>query len=44
MLYDLLNKYEFLFDRTIGTWIKKPVDIELYPVEKTYHAKPYPVP
>ena len=29
MLCDVLNKYEFLFDGTLGTWKTKPVDIEL---------------
>ena len=43
MLHDVLTKYEFLFGRTLGTWKTKPVDIELHPGEKSYHAKPYPV-
>ena len=29
MLRDVLKKYEFLFNGTIGTWKTKPVDIEL---------------
>ena len=44
MLRDVLNKYEFLFDGTIGTWKMRPVDIELQPEEKPYHYKPCPVP
>ena len=44
MLRDVLNKYEFLFGGTLGTCATKTVDIELQPGEKTYHAKPYPVP
>ena len=44
MLYDILTKYEFLFDRTQGTWKTKPVDIEPQPGAKPYHVKSYPVP
>ena len=44
MLRDVLTKYEFLFDGTIGNWKKKPVDIEIKLGEKPDHAKPYPVP
>ena len=40
MLHDLLTKYELLFDGTPGTWEMKPVDIELKPGAKPYHAKP----
>ena len=43
MLYDVLTKWEFLFDRTLGTW-KKIVDKELQPGSKPCHSKPYPVP
>ena len=44
MMYNLLTKYEFLFNVTIGNWKTKPVDIELHPGSKPYHPKPYPVP
>ena len=44
MLRDVLNKYELLFNGTLGTWKTRPVDINLQPGAKTYHAKPYPVP
>ena len=44
MLYNVLTKYEYLFNRTIGIWKTKPVDIELHPGAKPYHSKPYPVP
>ena len=44
MLYDVQTKYEFIFDGTPGTWKTRPVDIELQPVAKLYHAKPFPVP
>ena len=43
MFREVLNKYELIFDITLGTWKTKPVDIELQPGEKPYHAKPYPV-
>ena len=29
MLLDVLNKYDLLFDGDLGTWKKRPVDIEL---------------
>ena len=44
MLRDVLKIYELLFDGTLGTWKTKPVDIELQPGAKPYHAKLYPVP
>ena len=44
MLRDVLNKYELLFDGTLGTLKKKPVDIELQTGAKPYNVKPYPVP
>ena len=44
MLRDVLKIYEFLFEKTIGTWKTKPVDIELQPGKKLYRAKPYLVP
>ena len=44
MLRDVLTKYEFLFNKTLGTSKTKPVDIEIQSVAKPYHAKPYPVP
>ena len=44
-LLQLLQKFEHLFDGTIGTWETEPVDLELKdPNVKPYHAKPYPVP
>ena len=43
MFREVLNKYELIFDITLGTWKTKPVDIELQPGEKPYHAKPHPV-
>ena len=44
-LFFLLNKFEHLFDGTLGSWNTNPVDLELIdPTAKPYHAKPYPVP
>ena len=44
MIHNSLSKYEFIFDRTLGTWKTKPVDIELHSGVKTYHEKQNPVP
>ena len=44
MLREVINNYEFIFNRTLGTWKIKPVGIYLQPVAKPYHAKPYPMP
>lgn len=44
-LHKLLNKYEHLFDGSLGNWDTEPVDIELKdPNCKPYHARAYPVP
>jgi hypothetical protein len=44
-LLKLLQKFEDLFDTTLGTWKTDPVDLELIdPKVKPFHAKPYPVP
>jgi hypothetical protein len=44
-LLTLLQKFEDLFDVTLGTWKTDPVDLELIdPKVKPFHAKPYPVP
>ena len=44
-LLALLQKYEDLFDGSLGTWKTDPIDIELKdPNVKPYHARPYPVP
>jgi len=44
MLFDVLSKYENLFDGTLGKWKLPPVELELKEGVKPYHAKPYPVP
>ena len=41
-IHNLLTKYKFLFDITLGT-NKTPVCIELQPGTKPHHAKPCPV-
>ena len=43
-LKTLLYTYESLFDGTLGTWNIDPVDLELKPGAKPYHARPYPIP
>ena len=40
MLRDVLTKYDFLFDGTLGTCKTKPEDIEIHPGAKPYHSKP----
>ncbi len=43
-LNTLLNKYEPLFDGTLGKWTGEPYHIELKPDAIPYHARQYPVP
>jgi len=44
-LLKLLQKFEDLFDGSLGTWKTDPIELELKdPKVKPYHAKPYPVP
>ncbi|NJO52629.1 MAG: hypothetical protein HC840_28105, partial [Leptolyngbyaceae cyanobacterium RM2_2_4] len=43
-LYELLTKYESLFDGTLGHWNDVEYDIELKPGVQPYHAKAYPIP
>ena len=42
-LYYLLKQYKYLFDGTLGKWKGKPVNFELKPNAKPYHAKAYPI-
>ena len=44
ILRELLTKYEFHFEWTIGIWKTKPEDIEIQLGSKPYHYKSYPVP
>ena len=44
MFRNIWTKYEFLFNRNLGTWKTKTIYIELQPEAKLYHTKPYPVP
>ena len=43
-LHTLLTKYEFLFNRTLGTCKNKPVDIEIQPHSKPHGLKLYQLP
>lgn len=41
ILEALLRKYGQFFDGTLGTWKRKPYDIQLKKGEKPYHGRPY---
>ena len=43
-LLDLLNKFEDLFDGTLGDWKTEPVSFELKEGAKPYHGRAFPVP
>jgi hypothetical protein len=43
-LFLLLNKYEQLFDGTLGIWKGKPYDIKTKEGIEPYHGRPFPVP
>ena len=43
-LLELLNKYEDLFDGTLGKWKGSQADLELKEEAKPYHAKAFPIP
>jgi gag-polyprotein putative aspartyl protease len=43
-LEKLLNKYDDLFDGTLGRWTHPDYKLELKPDVKPYHAKAFPVP
>ena len=44
-LLSLLQKFDHLFDGTLGSWNVEPVDLELKDPEcKPYHSRAYPVP
>jgi hypothetical protein len=43
-LLDLLQKYEELFDGSLGKWNGTEVNIELKEGATPYHAKAYPIP
>ena len=44
LLLDLLMKHEKLFDGKLGEFKGPPVEIELKPDAKPYHAKAFPIP
>ena len=43
-LFTLLQKYQTLFDGTLGTWKTKPIELELKEGASPYYGRPYPVP
>ena len=43
-LHSLLNKYEDLFDGSLGKWKMDAYEIELHPNATPYHARAYPIP
>ncbi len=43
-LLRLLQRYETLFDGTLGNWEKEKYDIELKPDAEPYHARAFPIP
>ena len=43
-LQALLERYEDLFDGTLGKWNEEPVQLELKEGAEPYHARPFPVP
>ena len=43
-LYNLLKKYEVLFDGTLGHWKDGDYNIEVKKGAEPYHARPYPIP
>ena len=43
-LYQLLIKYETLFDGTLGTWKNETLSLKLKADAKPYHARAFPIP
>ena len=43
-LVELLQKFVYLFDGTLGDWGKYPVDFKLKEDLKPIYSRPYPVP
>jgi hypothetical protein len=43
LLFELLLKFEELFDGTLGDWKLPPVSFELKEGAKPYHGRPYPM-
>ena len=43
-MFNLLSKFEVLFDGTLGKWNLGQYDIELKLDDKPYHARSFPVP
>ena len=40
----LLERFDDLFDGTLGKWTEAPIKIELKKDAEPYHARPYPIP
>jgi hypothetical protein len=43
-LFAVLNRFQSLFDGTLGHWKYEHYDITLQPNVKPYHTRPYPIP
>ncbi len=43
-LLSLPQKYEYIFDRTLGEWKTEPVNFKLKEGAQPYHGRPFPVP
>lgn len=43
-LRQALLKYEYLFSGILGMWQTSPIELELQPNVRPYHAKPYMIP
>jgi len=43
-LYDLLSKFEQMFDGQLGLWTGKPYEIELKAGATPYHSRPFALP
>jgi hypothetical protein len=43
-LFDLLDKFSNLFDRTLGKWNQAPIKLELKEGATPYDARPFPIP
>ena len=44
LLLSLLEKFDDLFDGTLGDWYTEPVDLELKPDPRPFNSRYYPVP
>ena len=44
LILSLLEKFDDLFDGTLGDWYTEPVDLELNPDPRPFNSRYYPVP